>query len=198
MKIGSRYINCMLSLVFLLIMAGCAKEYSYEGGLFPDSNTDSIPYVDTVADPELILSDCAECNELNGTLPATWNFKYASSFVCGGITNAIITQDRTAFTFFGPSACSTDTGLVMTVYLHSDTLNSDRSNIIASEAFLQYYDNITYRDIFLSDQQQVISLTINTYEHATGIAKGTFSGKAFTKEKDVVSIEKGNFQIKFQ
>lgn len=181
----------------MIHVSGCTKEYSYEGSPIGDTHTDTLPVGDSTIKPILAFPECAECKTTTDGSGIFWNFKYDTSLLCGNITNAVITPERTAFTFFGPSTCSLDTGLVMTVYLDADTLNRDKSNIMAGKAFLDYYDNVSGQPIFLSDQQQIISLTISSYEHATGIAKGTFSGRAFTKENAVALIKEGNFEIKF-
>jgi hypothetical protein len=199
MKIGSYYISFMILLVcmFMLIIAGCSKEYSYEGGEITELPTDSIPGTDTIIDDTIKFPVCDACKEMAEPILSTWSFKYGTSFLCGNITSAILSPDRTAFTFFGPSACSLDTGLVMTVYLNKQ-LDRDISNVFAVKALFQYYDNATGPNIFLSDQVNKIDLMITSYDDETGIAKGIFSGISGTYQNGTATIKEGNFQIQFQ
>ncbi len=190
------YITCAFFLLCLELagFSGCIKEYSYEGG--PAQDTTSIQ--DTTPKPAIMFPVCAKCDGINDPLLSTWSFKYDTSFFCGNITRAIIAPDRTGFTFFGPSACSIDTGLVMTVYLGTDVLDRDKSGITSNEVIFEYYDNVTLTDIFMTNKLGTFSLTIDTYEHATGIAKGRFSGYVPAKNGEVVGIIDGKFEIKFE
>lgn len=192
------YIGC--AFLFLCVQvtgfSGCVKEYSYEGGPAIDTTLDSIPS-DTISKDAIVFPVCAECKDAGDILPSTWNFKYDISFICGNITNAIISPERNGFTFFGPSACSLDSGLVMTVYLSSGFLDADKVNITTDRVIFEYYDNVTLTDIFVTAQLGTFSLTIDAYEYATGIAKGSFSGYVPAKNGDVVQIKDGKFQVKF-
>lgn len=185
--------NCIIFILYLGLAAfsGCIKEYSFEGE--PTNNT--IPIDDTTFRPPISFPFCAGCHSQDFILTG-WNFKYDTSLLCGSVTNAVITPERNGFTFFGPSACSADTGLVMTVFLNSDALNKDKSNITTNNVIFQYYDNTTFLDIFISSRLSV-SFTIDTYEHATGIAKGRFTGNVKTKDSTTAAIMDGKFAIKF-
>ena len=193
------YIICFIFILYLLLpgLYGCVKEYSYEAG--PTGNTlpviDSIPIQDTIR-PLISFPFCAGCSNTGDFILSTWSFKYAGSILCGSVTNAVIAPDRNGFTFFGPSACSADTGLVMTVFLDTGPLDRDKSNITTSNVIFQYYDNTTFSDIFNSGRRS-ISFTIDTYQHSTGIAKGKFTGSVKTKNNGEVSLTDGKFSIKF-
>ncbi len=130
--------------------SGCIKEYSFEGG--PTNDTipvqDTIPIQDTTVMPQMSFPFCAGCKSMDDFTLSTWNFKYDTSLLCGTVTNAVITPERNGFTFFGPSVCSADTGLVMTVFLDAKALDRDRSNITTNNVIFQYYDNTTFFDIF--------------------------------------------------
>ncbi len=186
----------IISLILCIEMncfLGCAKEYSYEG----DPSRDTIPIGDTAATIPVSLPFCAGCSGMDDFIFLKWSCKYDTSLLCGNITDAVITPDRNAFTFFGPSACSLDTGLVMTVYLDSDSLNRDKNGLTINHTIFEYYDNTTNIDIFNSGKLG-FSLTIDTYEHSTGIAKGRFSGNVYTKDSTLVTIADGKFYIKFK
>ena len=192
------YIICAIFSLWmqLLSFSGCVKEYSYEArDLIIDTlPNDSIPD-DTTVD-KIIFPTCSACNGKDDYLLSTWNFKSDTSFLCGNVTRAIITPDHNAFTFFGPSACSADTGLIMTVYL-STPLNGDISNISAQYVVFQYYNNTGTQDIFDSFQLVPFSLTIDTYTQATGIAKGHFGGYVDTDRHTTAQIQDGKFEIQF-
>ncbi|QEC69949.1 hypothetical protein FRZ67_22595 [Panacibacter ginsenosidivorans] len=177
-------------------LSGCAKEYSYEGGPVQDTTNDSIPS-DTIPKQVITFPVCSQCKYWDNTLPSTWSFNYDTSLLCGNMTNGIIAPDRSGFTFFGPSACSPDTGIVITAYLSSALLTSDRSNITTNQVIFEYYDNVTLTDIFATGKLGTFSLTIDTYEYSTGMAKGRFSGYVPTKTGDTVLIKNGKFQVKF-
>ncbi len=173
--------------------SGCVKEYSFEGR----PTNDTVPIYDTTVRSGISFPFCLGCRSMDGFILSGWNFKYDTSLLCGTVTDAVITPERNGFTFFGPSACSTDTGLVMTVFLDSDALDRDKSNITTNHVNFQYYDNSTFSDIFISNRLSV-SFTIDTYEHTTGIAKGRFSGNVKTKDSTVAEIIGGKFAIKFK
>ncbi len=175
-------------------LTGCEKEYSYEGGTVAD--TIITPANDTIIKPAAGLPFCAGCVDNNPT-GLFWNFRYDSLLLCGSVTNAVITPSRDGFTFFGPSTCSIDTGLIITVFLDSDSLNRDRNNITTNHAALEYYDNTTSDDIFVSRRPSIL-FTIETYRHATGIAKGTFKGNVTLKDGTQKAIFSGQFAIQFK
>ncbi len=187
-----------LILVTYLQVAGfysCSKEYSYEGGLPVD--TIPIPINDTIVKPVNNFPFCPGCNSINTSAALFWSFRYDTSLLCGSITNSVITPDRNGFTFFGPSTCSLDTGLIMTVFLDPDSLNMDRLNITTSNASLEYYDNTTLSDMFISNRH-LLSFTIESYVHNSGIAKGTFTGMVKNKDSTLTPISNGKFTIQFK
>lgn len=192
------YIICVILLLCLQInFSGCIKEYSYEGGPAQDSTMrDSIPS-DTVPKTTINFPFCAKCEKTTEPLLSTWNFEYDTSFLCGNITRAIVSPEKTGFTFFGPSACSIDTGLVMTVYLSNDTLNGDKLNITSTQVIFEYYDNVTHTHIFMTKELGTFSLILDKYEYSTGIAQGRFSGNVPSKNGDEATISNGRFKIKF-
>ncbi|MEO8568023.1 MAG: hypothetical protein ABI419_02765 [Ginsengibacter sp.] len=171
------------------------KEYSYEGG--PLIDTIPAPTHDTTVKPGTTFPFCAGCSSVNTSTVLFWSFKYDTSLLCGSITNSVITPARSGFTFFGPSTCSSDTGLVMTVFLDTDSLNRDRLHITSNNASLEYYDNTVSSDIFISNHHS-ISFTIDSYVHNTGIATGTFNGLVKTKDSSLIVITDGKFTIQFK
>lgn len=187
-------IVCIIVIIYLAQagFSGCIKEYSFEGER-PINNT--IPIPGTTVKPRISFPFCAGCRNIDDFILTGWSFKYDTSILCGTVTDAVITPDRNGFTFFGPSACSRDTGLVMTVFLNSGALDSDKFNVTPNRVALEYYDNTTHSDIFVSSRLSV-SFTIDTYEHATGMANGRFSGNVRTKDSTVVAIMDGKFKIK--
>ena len=186
----------IIGIIFILYIqifcyTGCAKEYSYEGGPF----IDTIPQQDTTAVSHG-FPFCTLCSG-NAANNLFWNFQYNNTLLCGSITNSVITPERDGFTFFGPSACSGDTGLVMTVFLDPDALNEDKYNITTNNASLEYYDNTTLSDIFTSTHHS-ISFTIDSYIHSTGIARGTFKGAVTLKSGTQLMVTSGKFAIQFK
>ncbi len=181
-----------LVILFLaVLMYGCAKEYSFEGGTLP-------PPVDTtrVIQP---VNQGPVCRACIGNVAAgqdEWTFKSGTWKFCGSVDTAIALGDRTTFTFFGPSACSPDTGMVITVYLSGDTLNRDRQNLHVNRAAFYCYDRVTPTYIFMSQTSNAFSVIIESYTHSTGIAVGSFRGTVFRTDGAAASIDSGRFRIK--
>src|SRR5204863_5277369 len=100
--------------ILLILAVGCKKDYSCEGC----HSTTTIDSIALSVSPGT-FPQCSLCHPADELLLSTWNFKTRNSFLCGIVSaaGAGIDPEKKAFTFFGPSACSIDTGLVMTVYL---------------------------------------------------------------------------------
>ncbi len=188
--------------MLLLQNIGCEKEYSYEGG---DTATitvvrDSLPVIDSM--PSAAVSEfpaCSLCNATADLALGTWSFKTGNSYLCGSVTNPgfIGGNSKTDFTVFGPSACSNDTGLVLSVYLPLP-LDQDRFNLTTNEAAFYYYDNTASKDILISQQSAPFSVTVQNFIAATNIATGTFSGTVFKANGDTTFITEGRFEVKLK
>jgi hypothetical protein len=110
--------------LLLSFLVSCKKEYSFEG---------TRPYVraDTVK-PILppVPWICPACIGKDAQIDKKWSFYIDGSFLCGDIDTAIvIAPERNGFTFFGPSSCSLDSGMVFTVFLDGEILNKDIRNV---------------------------------------------------------------------
>jgi hypothetical protein len=101
---------CAVALVFK--STGCAKEYSFEG-MAVDSALVTVP--DTIVSAPFIPS-CVACQSINMLPDSTWIFQVDGSVLCGTAEKALIAIERTAFTFFGPSSCSPDSGFIISVF----------------------------------------------------------------------------------
>ncbi len=178
-------------LVFVLIQINCAKEYSFEGGGTP------VP-ADTIPAPVVIneFPFCPPCVTNTGTALSEWSFKSRNSVLCGKADTAIISPDRNAFTFFGPSSCSGDTGIVVSVYMEGNILNRDLTNITTSHNAFYYYDNVTPSYIFMNPNGGLFWVTIISYNHQTKIATGTFQGNVIRTTGGGAGIESGKFTVK--
>jgi hypothetical protein len=173
----------------LLILTRCAREYSFEGQPPATGDTTIVIPVQTV------IPSCPLCNSSSGTNPGTWSFQTGNSNLCGEIDTAIVSPARTAFTFFGPSQCSADSGMVVSVYLDEDTLNRDRANLALEKVVFYYYDRIGPSDIFTSRPNSPFTLTINAYSHQTKIATGTFEGNVFKTNGGGTRVQNGRFHV---
>jgi hypothetical protein len=199
MKHLKRYYFLLLLLalpILLLHSTGCVKEYSFEGA---PQDTISIPVHDTIPSDTVIssvtLPPCDLCNPSDEIATGQWSFKTGNSYTCGSFTNSGFFGGnlKNAFTFFGPSACSVDTGIVVSVYLPLP-LDQDRFDLDASQTAFYYYDHNATKDIFISQPTAVFTVTVNSFIYATGIATGTFSGKVFTANGDTAYITDGRFK----
>lgn len=186
--------KAIITVIFLFLMlpvlcltAGCSKEYSYERKPV-DSVAISIPVV-------LESSACAVCN--NTEIPdLSWRFSIDGVVYCGKTEKAIITLERTSFTFFGPSSCSDDSGFVASVYIDNNSLDKDRTNVLARLS-CYYYDKVTSSYMFMSQTNRYPQLTIATYDHDTGMTTGTFEGPVVADNGVVKEIKNGKFRIRF-
>ena len=184
-------VKCFLIIVSLLFIAGCGKEYSFEGNAVRPIDTTSPP----PPPPVYHFPVCAVCATLSTTELSTWSFKMEDVPTCGRADTAIVISDRTVFTFFGPSSCSGDTGMVITVYLH-DTLNRNRSYVYADKVSFYYYDRVTPSYIMMSQVYAPFTGAIRDYNHQTKIATGEFEGVALRSDGHWVSINSGKFKMK--
>ena len=144
MKFFKPYNVLLLFLALSLLSVqhtSCNKEYSFEGAdtLAIPTDTTAVPDTTTIPPLKVTFPQCALCNESDKLMLNAWSFKTGNAFVCGELTNPgfFAGLSKTAITLFGPSACSVDTGIVMSVYLPVP-LNQDRYNITAS-SFAFYY-----------------------------------------------------------
>lgn len=183
----------MLIIFILLLNAACRKEYSYEKGIaIVQRDSSRINPVITNSFPT-----CSACKPTDNLLISTWNFKIGNSYLCGTIDAAGTLGDKTTFTFFGPSACSIDTGLVMTVYL-STVLNTDIFNYTTSKAAFFYYDHFGTKDIFISQANAPFSVTVESFIYATRIITGSFKGTVFKPNGDMITLSEGKFKVKLK
>lgn len=188
--------SAILGIGLFLIAPGCRKDHSYEGGSAADT-TKEPPVLPPAPVVNKIPYYCIDCVGHDKVEMGRWSFKIDTSLFCGYITASPITPERVAFTFFGPSACSPDSGLIMTVYLNGIPLNTDKQNMITNKVAMEYYDNVTGPDILYSRTITEMSLTIESYIHQTKIASGFFSGTVYNSSDKPVIIKDGKFKIQF-
>jgi hypothetical protein len=205
MKTLRRYYFLVILLLPILITqnTGCVKEYSFEGApqdTIPVDTirTDTIP-VDTldtvVISPAIIFPQCSSCTDTSQVSLGHWSFKIGNTRLCGSFTNSGFFSglSKTSFTFFGPSACSDDTGIVVSVYLPVP-LDRDRYGLTTDTTAFYYYDHTSPNDILASRHTAVFTVTVRSFINATGIATGTFSGSVYTADGDIVQIADGQYK----
>jgi hypothetical protein len=192
-KTATKY-RLFFLLLWCLWLFACEKEYSYEGGLpsiviVPVDSTDSVG-----PDPGEFPS-CAMCHLATSIQAAPWSFKIGNSLMCGEVDTAIILSlTRNTFTFFGPATCGADTGIIFTVNLDI-ALDRDLVNVEATNAVFYYYHTFS-PFILISRADQPFKLTISSYNHATKIIEGTFSGIGYKGDATSVSVTDGKFRFR--
>jgi hypothetical protein len=189
--------------ILLLQNTSCVKEYSFEGAPYDTIPIDTIPadtiqtdtLDTTVIPPAILFPQCASCNGLNQVALGHWSFKVGDTYLCGSFTNSGFFSglSKMDFTFFGPSACSNDTGIVVSVYLQVP-LDQDRYNLSTDETAFYYYDHNSPDDILASRHTATFTVVVQSFIYATGIATGTFSGSVYTVKGDIVNITDGQFK----
>ncbi len=183
------------AVVFILLnFTRCAKEYSFEGANTRPRDTVIVPPPPPPAASE--LPHCSSCDHLTTPVQLNhWSLKAQQAQACGTIDTAIITLERTSFTFFGPSSCSRDTGMVITAYLN-DSLDRDKTNIQVDRVAFYYYDRVTPSYIYITYPTTPFYVHIDTYNHQTKIATGTFGGSGVKVNGSNTVISEGKFSIK--
>jgi hypothetical protein len=184
--------------MLLLQNTGCEKDYSYEGG---DTIIVRGPVIDSITPPPdsdtlKVFPVCSLCHATDNLSVGTWSFKTGSSYVCGTTTSSGFFggYSKLDITFFGPSACSGDTGLVMSVFLPVP-LDRSRSNLVADRAAFYYYDHNAPNDIFDSQSERPFTVTIQDFNISTGIATGTFKGTVVKPNGDTAVIKEGRYKV---
>jgi hypothetical protein len=182
--------NALPALVFVLFYCSCTKEYSYEASPIT-TDTTTIP---TVIQPYI----CPACIGNETFQENKWSFRNNGLLRCGEIDTAISNPTRTGFTFYGPSACSKDTGMIMTILLDTLRLNRNISNVTYSMSAFYYYDNVGNTYIYMNRQQSPFTVTIESYTHADRMITGSFSGFGYRTATGGASINSGKFKVKLQ
>lgn len=191
----SKLIYIVLLFVGTVEHWGCKKEYSYEGGDVPINDTSII--TDSVAmPPKDTTISCHLCNEADSLTIGSWRFRNNQSLFCGTTTDAGFISEST-FTFFGPSACSQDSGMVITVYLPI-TFTEDKFQTTSSDVAFYYYDHKSTTDLFIKLPPLPFSVLIESYTHLTGIAIGTFQGVVYKRNGDTTTITDGKFKVRLK
>jgi len=177
-------------LVFsLFILNSCSKEYSCESCnavVVVDTttnNTTTTPYI------------CSSCIGADNFTENKWGMYNGNNFYCGTIDTAIAAIGRNGFTFFGPSSCSIDSGLVMTINTEPALLNQDVFNSTTTKAGMYYYDNVAQTYPFITQSGFQFSVTIESYIYQTRMLTGTFSGFVVKPTGGQTSVN-GKFKVK--
>ena len=203
-----KYLPAIIGFLWLLVLVSCKKEHSCEGNcnviMAPSLPADTVPSsplpippsTDTSLFP-VLLPACTLCGEDSAQKAQSWSFKYGNTYLCGSITEARFIGGQSTITFFGPSSCSPDTGLRMTVYF-SEPLDGNKSNITTSNVAFYYYDSKAQKSILISGASQAFYVTIISYASSTQIATGTFSGTVFTSNADSTFVKNGSFNVKLE
>lgn len=190
-----KYNNIIAAVTLAAMMVSCEKEYSYENGsaiVVPVDSTDTVAAPDTFVTGT--LQNCTACTASSGIATGTWSFKTGVATICGEVDTAFtLNHERDVLTFFGPSFCGSDSGLIFTVNL-STGLTRNLVNIPATFTAYYYY-RTGHPNILLSYASQPFNMLFSSYDHATHIANGTFSGTAYSQNGTAVNISGGKFSF---
>lgn len=187
---------CIVLLFFIIVQQGaCSKEYSYEGGDAAPVNDTTVIQDSLAPLPENNIY-CALCNENDSVALGSWRFSNNQSYFCGTTTDAGFIGAST-FTFFGPSACSADSGMVITVYLPMP-FTDDKYQVTSNTVAFYYYDHTSTTDMFIKLPPLPFSATVESYIQSTGIATGTFEGLVYKADGDTTHIRNGKFKVRLQ
>jgi hypothetical protein len=187
------------NIVYLILLAStgillysCAKEYSFEGGRQP-VRTDTI--INQPPPPPTYF--CAACTGQDKYVENRWSFYESNLFFCGIIDTAIAAPQRSGFTFYGPSACSPDSGAVFTVTFENGIrLDRDMINITTPRCAFYYYDNPGQSFLYMNILNVPFHFTIEEYIHQTKMLKGTFTGPVRNGTGGGRQISSGKFMVR--
>jgi hypothetical protein len=171
------------------VLFACRKEYSYEGGNVP-GRADSV-----IANSPVKPYICSACVGADNYTEGKWSFYNVDTFYCGVIDTAIATPDRTGFTIFGPSSCSLDSGLVLTISIEPSSLNKDLSDLTTNKASVYYYDNIGHTHPFVSQAGFTFSFIIDSYVNQSRMITGKFNGVVFKPNGQATTLL-GKYKVK--
>jgi hypothetical protein len=194
-------LTLVLASLVWLCSAGCFKEeYSYEGGTPPPMDTTII--TDTTVNTDTLQNilpviKCLLCENSEPVQLMQWRFMYSEKPLCGAVTKAVMSPEKNALTFYGPSACSVDTGLIINAFFDV-LLNQNRTGVQASLASFHYYNKNSADDVFRSLPAFPFTLIIDQYTPETKTATGHFSGDAFTPTGQRIYVDSGTFIIHFE
>ncbi|HMP91237.1 MAG TPA: hypothetical protein PKD90_00055 [Phnomibacter sp.] len=180
--------------LLLILLPSCAKEYSYQAG------TTVAPWPDTAfgtVSQKIKIPACSRCDSLMATTPFFWQFTLAGSRLCGPVTKGLMSTTRTGFTFFGPSACSPDSGLIIEAFFDPVQFTSNQANLATRASNLFYYDNLTNGFAVRSQLPYTLTLFMDSYQHDSRIGEGRFTGILFNTKGDTASIQHGYFKVPF-
>lgn len=175
-------------LLVYIIFTGCKKEYSCE-----DCRS-SVELKDSVTSTAPQPWTCPTCIGMDKYVEGKWSFYNDNSFYCGDIDTAIAMPNRVAFTFFGPSSCSGDSGMVITIIIEPMALTKDFYNHTTNDVGFYYYDNIGRTHPFISRRGEPFSVSIDSYIQQTKIMTGRFGGTVFKPNGDATSLT-GKFKV---
>lgn len=178
----------ILFVINIVIVSGCSKEFSCE-------SCDETAVVDTVVNNIPKPYICYSCAAADNFAEGKWSMYNGSDFYCGTIDTAIAAIGRNGFTVFGPSSCSIDSGLVLTINTEPALLNQDIFNSTTTRAGMYYYDNIAQTYPFMTQSGLQFTVTIESYIFQTRMLTGTFNGFV-TKPTGGQTNVQGKFKVK--
>ncbi len=189
-------------LLFVLVLpilwvstAGCWKEYSFEGR--DSTQIAPIPTTPAPLPPASNFSSCSLCKETDTLKLGQWGFKAENTYLCGSATSSGFTGSYKYFSLFGPSACSADTGLVVSI-LVPVPLTEDRFDINATEVDFYYYTRFSQTHLFNNRISNEISVSVHSYINSTSVAIGSFTGTVHRPNGQPIQITNGRFKVELR
>jgi hypothetical protein len=184
----------------ILNNVGCAKEYSIEfHPVIPDSLliTDTTIIRDSLPNVPDAETNCSNCDSLEANQQFYWTFRVGRRKLCGTIAESYTNTEKNGFTFYGPSTCAADSGLMINAYFQPVSLLEDKTNVVAHRANFQYFGLVANNQYLSSWIPHKFNVVIDQYILETNVAIGRFSGYAFVFSGDSIAVGSGKFKVKF-
>lgn len=183
----------LAGLTLLLFVPGCSRDYSFEGRDTLVLVAPPVPAPDSIRLDSLPVSgSCAGCS--NSLIEGKCSLKVNGQLFCGIIDTAILSLARNTFTFYGPSLCSADSGLIITCFLSPDALNRNVREYTIEKSTLYYYDKVSGLYMVQSQQGKPFRVTVLKYDHDTKLAEGTFGGTVVMRDGKEVPVTEGRWK----
>jgi len=155
-------------------------------------------------------TSCSFTVTINANTPpgadSAWQFSGGSDFYHGFIDTALThtdtsLQNATALSFYGSSSTGSDTLFQLDILLPGNTIQTGTYNTDSANADFYLYNTDTSKAAYFRADYTVspavnIQVNINTYDPATGIVTGTFSGTAENAAGQIVKVNGGKIYAK--
>lgn len=206
------FFNVILLLLCTSVLISCGKERSCEGAcntgpLVPSDSLarDSSIYIDTTKiDSVLRFPNCSACDSTKPLPLNTWFITVNNSSLCGPIDSSMFGDpEKRTIDFWGHPECTPDTAFRIVVFFDPLTFKTDRFQVATTSQSFTLQDQTNYmnpwsgnilRTDFSTTPFHTIKVVVDSFNNATKLVVGRFSGYAYTKNNEKSYVD-GKFRF---